>query len=185
MDVSRDGRWIASSDDQNRMHLYDASTNRLLRSYDAAGSEDGLGFVSAFSPDSRQLAVILDGQALHRAGAPAGPGHHAADDEARLPRRQAGVGGRRRVQRRRSLPGRHRAYGQLAGDEDPSEAPGYAVVWDLRSPSTPPVRVPTGTDPQAMALSPDGRILYTDWPLTAYEVATGKQIWRREDVTIW
>src|SRR6185295_16443633 len=31
LDVSRDGRWIASSDGQNRMHLYDASTNRLLR----------------------------------------------------------------------------------------------------------------------------------------------------------
>ena len=45
--------------------------------------------------------------------------------------------------------------------QDPSEAPGYAVVWDLRSPSTPPIRVPTGTDPQGMALSPDGRILYT------------------------
>ena len=65
----------------------------------------------------------------------------------------------------------------------PAEAPGYAVVWDLRSPSTPPIRVPTGTDPQGVALSPDGRILYTDCPLTAYEVATGKQIWRRGDVT--
>ena len=61
--------------------------------------------------------------------------------------------------------------------------PGYAVVWDLRSPSTPPVRVPTGTGLQGMALSPDGRTLYTGWPLTAYDVATGEQIWRREDVT--
>ncbi len=69
-------------------------------------------------------------------------------------------------------------------ERGPSEAPGYAVVWDLRSPSTPPVRVPTGTDLQGLALSPDGRILYTGWPLTAYDVATGKQIWRREDVTI-
>ena len=66
--------------------------------------------------------------------------------------------------------------------QDASEAPGYAVVWDLRSPSTPPIRVPTGTDAQGMALSPDGRTLYTGWPLTAYDVATGKRIWRREDV---
>ena len=57
------------------------------------------------------------------------------------------------------------------------------MVWDLRSPSTPPIRVPTGTDAQGVALSPDGRTLYTDWPLTAYDVATGKQIWRRGDVT--
>ena len=73
----------------------------------------------------------------------------------------------------------------LGRQRDPAETPGYAVVWDLRSPSTPPVRVPTGTDPQAMALSPDGRTLYTGWPLTAYDVATGKRIWRREDITIW
>ena len=62
-DVSRDGRWIASSDDQNRMHLYDASTNRLLRSYDAVGPVAGDGWIlPAFSPDSRQLAVILEAQ---------------------------------------------------------------------------------------------------------------------------
>ena len=30
-DVSRDGRWITGSDHQNRMHLYDAATNGLLR----------------------------------------------------------------------------------------------------------------------------------------------------------
>ncbi len=46
MSVSPDGRWIAASDDQNRMHLYDAATNRLLRSYDAgrpAEDESGHG----------------------------------------------------------------------------------------------------------------------------------------------
>ncbi len=46
LDVSRDGRWIAASDDQNRMHLYDAATNRLLRSYDAGRpAEDGQAFI--------------------------------------------------------------------------------------------------------------------------------------------
>ena len=55
-----------------------------------------------------------------------------------------------------------------------SETPGYALVWDLRSPSSPPDRVPTGTDVQGMALSPDGRTLYTSWPLTAYDVAIGQ-----------
>ena len=58
------------------------------------------------------------------------------------------------------------------------------MVWDLRSPSTPPVRVPTGTAIQGLALSPDGRILYTSTPLTAYDVATGKPIWRREEVHV-
>ena len=65
------------------------------------------------------------------------------------------------------------------------QVPGYALVWDLRAPSTPPIRVPTGTDPQGMALSPDGQTLYTGFPLTAYDVATGKRIWRRGEVWTW
>ena len=81
MDVSPDGRWIASSDDQNRMHLYDAATNRLLRSYDAGRPpEDEQAFMfAAFSPDSSAARRHPAGRGVHRAGAPAGPGHHAAD----------------------------------------------------------------------------------------------------------
>ena len=61
MEVSHDGRLIAVSDDENRMHLYDAATNQLLGSYDAgrpAGGDQSC-IIAAFSPDSRQLAVIL------------------------------------------------------------------------------------------------------------------------------
>ena len=85
LSVSPDGRWIAASDDQNRMHLYDAATNRLLHSYEAGpAAEGGSVMIGAFSPDSTQLAVILQLQELHGAGAPAGPAHHAADGGARL-----------------------------------------------------------------------------------------------------
>jgi WD40 repeat protein len=69
------------------------------------------------------------------------------------------------------------------GAQDANDAPGFVVVWDLRSLSTPPIRVPTGTGIQGVGLSPDGQTLYTPWPLTAYEVASGDRIWRREDVT--
>ena len=43
------------------MHLYDAATNRLLRSYDAGRPPEGeqAFMIGAFSPDSTQLAVIL------------------------------------------------------------------------------------------------------------------------------
>jgi hypothetical protein len=53
---------IAASDDANRMHLYDASTNRLLRSYDAGrpAEDEPAWLIGAFSPDSRRLAVILE-----------------------------------------------------------------------------------------------------------------------------
>jgi WD40 repeat protein len=43
--------------------------------------------------------------------------------------------------------------------------------------------VSTGTGVQAVALSPDGQILYTTSPLTAYEVASGDQIRRSDEVT--
>ena len=179
-DVSRDGRWIASSDEQGRMHLYDASTNRLLRSYDAG---DGWGSISpAFSPDSRQLAVIPYGG---RSTEPV----RLLDPNTMQPTTTLDVPGGKPVwgvDVAFSADGRYLAatvHTDNWPDGWPSDASGYAVVWDLRSPSTPPVRVPTGTDPQGVALSPDGRILYTEYPLTAYAVATGKQVWRRGDVT--
>lgn len=182
MDVSSDGRFIASSDGQNRMHLYDASTNRLLRSYSADGPVPGEGWIlPSFSPDGRQLAVTLEGQRstepvrlldtdtmqpVMALNLPSGPPVWGVDVDF-------------------SADGHHLAatvYTADYTDLDHFDAPGYALVWDLASPSTPPVRLPTGTVPQGVALSPDGRTLFTDWPLTAYDVRTGRRIWRREDV---
>ena len=137
----------------------------------------------AFSPDSRQLAVILEGQ---RSTEPV----RLLDPNTMQPTTKLDFPGGKPVwgvDVEFSADGRYLAATVQTVNwpgQDASEAPGYAVVWDLRSPSTPPIRVPTGTDAQGMALSPDGRILYTGWPLTAYDVATGKRIWRREDVTV-
>ncbi|RYP83267.1 hypothetical protein EKO23_19595 [Nocardioides guangzhouensis] len=179
--VSRDGRFIASSDGQNRMHLYDAATNQLLRSHPAGGGEGWI--LPAFSPDSRQVAVVLEAQ---RSTAPV----RLLDTDTMKPTRKL------------TFPGNKPVYGVDVGfsadgrylaatvqtvfwGEGAEDSPGYALVWDLRTPSSPPVRVPTGTEAQFMALSPDGRVLYTGWPLTAYDVASGDRIWRREDITIW
>ncbi len=182
-DVSRDGRWIAASDDQNRMHLYDASTNRLSRSYDfgrPSGDEPG-SLVPAFSPDSRQLAVI---PYFGRSTDPV----RLLDPNTMQPTTKLDFPGGKPVwgsDVEFSADGRYLAATVHTVnwlEESPTDEPGYAVVWDLGSPSAPPIRVPTGTDPQLVALSPDGRILYTEYPPTAYEVATGKKIWRRGDV---
>ena len=181
-DVSRDGRWIASSDDQNRMHLYDASTNRLLRSYDPdPASGEGLMF-PAFSPDSRRVAVML-GQRSTEPVRLLDPNTMQQAMKLNFPGSKPVWG----VDVGFSANGRYLAatVQTVFWGEGADESPGYAVVWDLRSPSTPPIRVPTGTQAQFMALSPDGRILYTGWPLTAYDVASGDRIWRREHVTIW
>ena len=137
---------------------------------------------AAFSPDSRQLAVILEGQ---RSREPV----RLLDTDTMKPTTKLDLPGNKPVYGVDvgfSADGRYLAASvQTVFWEGGRESPGYAVVWDLRSPSTPPVRVPTGTEPQLMALSPDGRILYTGWPLTAYRVSTGKRIWRRADITIW
>ncbi len=186
MAVSPDGRLIAASDDGNRMHLYDAATNRLLRSYDAGRpAEDGLAtIIGAFSPDSRRLAVI--------------PYTVESRDPVRLldpdtmqpsairlatPAAEPVLG----VDVQFSADGRYLAAALATVPEqelDPADTPGYAVVWDLRSPTTPPIQVPTGTAARAqgLALSPDGQTLYTSWPLTAYDVASGRQIWQRRQL---
>jgi WD40 repeat protein/DNA-binding SARP family transcriptional activator len=182
-DVSRDGRWVASSDDQNRMHLYDASTNRLLRTYDAGRSSgDQALLVPAFSPDSRQLAVILKGSKSTEPVRLLDPNTMQPTAKLDFPGSKPVWG----IDGQFSADGRHLAATVQTvnwREQDASEASGYAVVWDLRSPSTPPIRVPTGTGFQVMALSPDGQILYTGLPLRAYDVASGDRIWAREEVT--
>jgi DNA-binding SARP family transcriptional activator/WD40 repeat protein len=181
-DVSPDGRWIASSDDQNRMHLYDASSNRLLRSYDASRPPEAEGVMLAqFSPDSRQLAVILEGSESSEPVRLLDPSTMEPTTKLDFPGGKAVWG----VDVAFSADGRHLAATVQTVNwpgRGASGALGYAVVWDLRSPSTPPIRVPTGTDVQGVELSPDGETLYTTWPLTAYKVATGERIWRREGI---
>ena len=178
-DVSRDGRWIASSDDQNRMHLYEASTNRLKGSYNAGSLAEGeqAFMVAAFSPDSRQLAVILESVMSTEPVRLLDPNTMQPTTKLALPGSKSVWG----IDVQFSADGRYLAATVQTVNwriEDASESPGYAVVWDLRSPSSPPERIPTGLGLQTMALSPDGQILYTAAPLTAYRVATGERIWR-------
>jgi DNA-binding SARP family transcriptional activator/WD40 repeat protein len=183
--VSRDGRWVASSDLQNRMHLYDAATNRLLRRYDAGRpAEDELGFmVGAFSPDSSQLAVILTGLESTEPVRLLDPSTMQTTRQLDLPGGMPVTGADVQF----SADGRYLAatvHTVHYLEQNPAETTGYAVVWDLDSPSSPPARVPTGFEYQGLALSPDGQTLYTGWPLTAYDVASGNRIWRqREKIT--
>ena len=182
-DVSPDGRWIASSDDQNRMHLYDATTGELLRSYDAGLPPDGQGsaMFGAFSPDGQQLAVILLGQESTEPVLLLDPATMEPTSRLTLPGDVPAWG----VDVEFSADGGFLAATMQTvnyGKQNTSTTPGYAVVWNLRSPTS-PVRVSTGVDVQGVALSPDGRTLYTSNPLTAYDVADGSQIWRRKDIS--
>jgi WD40 repeat protein len=180
--VSPDGRWIASSDDQNRMHLYDASTNRLLRSYDAGRfPEDQQAWVvGAFSPDSRQLAVVPTNVESTEPVRLLDPNTmESLTTQLASPAAEPVVGGDVQF----SADGHYLAATMLT-DPPYARTDKFAVVWDMSSPSTPPLRVPTGRETiyDWMTLSPDGQTLYTSDPLTAYTVATGERIWRREEI---
>ena len=167
------------------MHLYDASTNRLLRSYDAGRRpEDEQAFlIGAFSPDSKQLAVTLE--APQASTEPV----RLLDPTTMQPTRKLDFPGRKRVwgyDVQFSADGRYLAATMVPlpfVEGEPDVTPGYALVWDLHSPSTPPVRVSIGKGTAPLALSPDGRTLYTGRPLTAYDVASGETIWHRPEVT--
>jgi WD40 repeat protein/DNA-binding SARP family transcriptional activator len=183
-DVSRDGRWIAASDAQNRMHLYDAATNRHVRSYDAGrpSEDEQVWLEGVFSPDSRQLAVILTRGETEpvRLLDPT-----TMQPTAMLSRPRGEPGFALDI----GYSGDGRYLGVTMLKEDPAlnftteEKPAYALVWDLGSPTTAPVRLETNPDLQSMALSPDGQTLYTASPLTAYDVATGGTIWERPNLT--
>jgi WD40 repeat protein len=182
MAVSPDGRWIAASDEMNRMHLYDASTSRLLRSYDAGPfPEDGPAWmIGAFSPDSRQLAVIMESVESTEPVRLLDPNTMQPTAKLEFPDGKAASGADVQF----SADGHHLAATLHPGGVAKGfEENGYALVWDLRFPSTRPVRVPTGFGYQGMALSPDGQILYTAEPLTAYDLATGGKIWERPEVS--
>ncbi|HEX5917628.1 MAG TPA: WD40 repeat domain-containing protein, partial [Nocardioides sp.] len=172
-DVSHDGRWIAASDDQNRMHLYNAPTGRLVRSYDA-GRPPGGGqafVIGAFSPDSTLLAVtlgqvetdepvrLLDPNTMRTTVELASPGTFVGRDV------------------------EFSADGRFLAASLQTESSSFAVVWDLRSPSAPPLRIPLGERAsEGVALSRDGHTLYTSFPLTAFDVATGQRLWQRPRV---
>jgi WD40 repeat protein/DNA-binding SARP family transcriptional activator len=183
-DVSRDGRWIASSDAQNRMHLYDAATNRLVRSYDAGRppGDEQVWIEGEFSPDSRQLAVILT-RGEHE------PVHLLDPNTMRPTRTLSRPRGERAfaIDLGYSGDGRYLAATMVTEDPalnfTPKGIPAYALVWDLGSSASVPVRLETHPGFQSMALSPDGQILYTASPLTAYDVATGGTTWDRPNLT--
>lgn len=184
LDVSPDGRRVATFDEANTVRLYEISSGELLGEYQA-GTERRSSVVSMkvfFSPDGSLLAVtqaaptrepvvLLDAATLEKVAAqPQGvdrwrwqpnnmtfsqDGQHLAVTLQRV----EGVG------------------------KELRETSGWAVVWNLGRPDRPlRIRLEDGTG--GIALSPDGTTLYTTTPLattpgtttslTIHDLATGR-----------
>jgi len=176
LSVSADGERIAVPDYQGAVHLYDAATSALLRSYRIhERPELGLWAQVEFSPLDEYLAVgtdvepwvrLLDPRSLAETGL-----------ELDVPEDR----GRARVSDVDfSADGRYLAAAMQRKPPglEIDEGSAFVVVWDLRSSARTPALVRTDeTRAQGLALSPDGQTVYTSWPLTAYDVATGRKVW--------
>ena len=185
MQVSADGERIAVPDDKGDVHLYDAATSQLLQTYPTGAEEPGSQRFSvvAFSPRDEFLAVgvhttedehpvrLLDPHTLAETGPTlVVPGE--------IPTRVTDLDF--------SANGRYLAAGiqrAPAAGELLVEIPSFVAVWDLRSAAHAPEVVDTDVGTEGLVLSPDGRTVYTNIPLTAYDVATGRTVWSTEYIS--
>ena len=180
LDVSRDGRWIAASDDPEP----DAPLRRLHQ------------------PAAAQLRRRPAGRGRSRRGssgrsAPTAAARRHPDGRGSPPSRCACWTRTPCSRRPRSSPSP--AAEPVTGVDVQFSADGRYLAATVDVPiGTDVVGLRGGLGPalpdhahrcgcrpaattRALALSPDGRTLYTSWPLTAYDVATGERIWREPE----
>ena len=179
--VSEDGERLAVPDDKGAVHLYDAATSQLLDTYwtrEQPGT--ALWTQVEFSPRDEYLAIGTDVEPRVRLLDPISLAETGPNLDV------PGGGSRTRVTDLDfSADGRYlaaamqrRLPGALAFDY--IEAPSFVLVWDLTAPARPPEFVRTAARTQGLALSLDGRTVYTTFPLTAHDVATGRTVWSTE-----
>lgn len=182
LEISADGDRIVSSDANATIHLSDARSGQVLHSYTFGPVPAGVDVTATarFSPDGRRVAAIarniqegdpdprwplrlLRADTLEPVAALPVPGQ---SDDARFGSLVFSADGRflaAAVTRQHVLDA-------------------FAQVWDLRALGRPPQKIDLAPGSEHVLLSSDGRTLYSQQPLIAYAVATGKQIWRRADL---
>ncbi|TCN40107.1 DNA-binding SARP family transcriptional activator [Kribbella orskensis] len=186
IDVSPDGTRIVSGDEKATFHLYDAQSGEVLKSYTFAPvAEDAVIFTRPrFSPDGRLIAAI----ASDNYGNPVDPAWpvRLLDAGTLQPVNPQPVVPPPDVPRLNSVvfskDGRYLALGAQKEGVEAEIARAFALVWNLGALDQPPRRVDLGWAWQRAALSSDGRTVYRSWPLTAFDVATGRERWARPDL---
>ena len=176
-DVSPDGRTVATYDQAHRVRLYEIDSGELVADFQA-GPEDYLGWVSGditFSPDGSTLALMM-----------AAPTRQpvvllAADTLEPLEVQPGGVGSWRwhTQDLAYSHDGRvlaatmSRVEGTAAATTRTSS---WVVAWDSSNPRQPIRRIPVDDESPALAVSPDGRMLFTSPPVVRHDLETGTSV---------
>ncbi|WP_165553905.1 BTAD domain-containing putative transcriptional regulator [Kribbella capetownensis] len=192
LDVSPDGRRIVSGDSRATVQLYDATSGQALDSYTLGPIgiaphqvviDEQVYTTARFSPDGRLIAAY----AANGIGQPLDPTRPlrllsaAALDEVPQQLVLPEPGDLRFHSLAFSADGGYLAAGVQKGLEAAGDV-AYGLVWDLRDRQRLPRWVALPRSPQRVALSPDGRTIYSSSPLAAYDVGTGKALWQRQDL---
>ncbi len=180
-DVSPDGRTVATSDKGHRVRLYEIDSGDLLEEFQA-GSDEHLDWISgdiAFSPDGSTLAIMT--------AAPTRQPVMLLDADTLEPLDDQPGGVRSWRWRTQDLiysrDGRVLAamLSRVQGTGATTEATSsWAVAWHSENPRQPIRRIHVADGSPGLALSPDGRFLYTSRPLTRHDLETGTSVPMRD-----
>lgn len=181
LEVSPDGSRIVSGDRNAVFHLYDATTGHVLHSHSFGPVIKGEQIFTRprFSPDGRLVAAIAgtaDGLPVDARWPLRLLQADTLDPVTPQPALPA-IDGLRVNSLAFSANGRYLAASVQSGD-----GLAFGLVWDLRAADLPTHKVALPHGIQGVALSSDGHTLYSTAPVTAYDVATGKQKWQRPDI---
>ncbi len=182
--LTPDGRRMVVGSDRASFQVLELPSGRVVEEHTSGMAQDTQSFAGAsYSPDGRMLAVLTsytsDGPAVRDAEV------LLMDAATFRPKLLAGPRAPNLYYHGLTFSADSRflavsAQAVPAGEERTFDSPARLYVWDLRSSDRGPREIPLDRGVQGIALSPDGRTVYSQWPLAAYDVATGTQVWSNE-----
>jgi WD40 repeat protein/DNA-binding SARP family transcriptional activator len=182
VEASPDGKRVVSGDDNATVRIYDVTSGAVLHSFafGHAPPTTQIYTVPRFSPDGRLVAAVA-GDQNGRPVDHSRPVPLLSPDTLRPVEHQLKIPPGNLNFTNIAFSGNSRylaAAVQVPDNIDPFSSAGFGLVWDLTTPERQPRQIPFPDGHQGVALSPDGRTIYCAFPLSAFDVATGRQLWQ-------